>query len=197
MASTKLSRKELRRRGRSQRQLVSRLILGAVAVLGVVALGYGVWQAMKPQPGTSVPVMASVQHIEIDEAHEPYNSDPPTSGSHYVEPAQAGFYDEALPDEQLVHNLEHGYVIIWYNCTGLEETVCESFKEKIRGVMGQAGTAGLSSSIKLIAVPRLSLPGSIAATSWGRLYQPETFDPDELLVFIKVFRNKAPEPNAP
>ena len=194
--STKLSNKEIRRRERQRRQLVLRLVWGVVAALVAVVLGYGGWQALKPRPGVNVPVMA-VRHIQIGEQHEPYNSDPPTSGPHYAEPAQAGFYDEALPDEQLVHNLEHGYIVIWYNCTGLEETTCEAFKAQIRTVMDGAGTVGLSSSTKLIAVPRSTLTVSIVATSWGRLYQPKAFDPDELLVFIKEFRNKAPEPNAP
>ncbi len=194
--SVKLSNKEMRRRENRRRQLVLRLFWGVIAVVVVAALGYMGLQALKPRPGVSVPVMA-VRHIEIDEQHEPYNSDPPTSGPHYAQPAQAGFYDEVLPDEQLVHNLEHGYVVIWYNCTGLEGTACEAFKEQIRTVMGQAGSVGFSSSTKLIAVPRLSLPGPIAATSWGRLYQPKAFNPDELLIFIKEFRNKAPEPGAP
>ena len=194
--SAKLSNKEMRRRERRRQELVLRFFWGVVAVVAVAALGYVGLQALKPRLGVSVPVMA-VRHIEIDEQHEPYNSDPPTSGPHYAQPAQAGFYDEALPDEQLVHNLEHGYIVIWYNCTGLEETGCEAFKEQIRNVMGQAGTVGLSSSTKLIAVPRSSLPDAIAATSWGRLYQPETFDPAELLLFIEEFRNKAPEPGAP
>ena len=196
VSSAKLSNKEMRRREKHRRELVSRLAWSGIAALALVALGYFGWQSFRPRPGVSIPVMAA-QHIEIDEQHETYNSNPPTSGPHYVEPAQAGFYDEALPDEQLVHNLEHGYVVIWYNCTGLEATACESFKTQIRSVMDQAGTVGLSSSTKLIAVPRLSLPGPIAATTWGRLYQPEAFYPDELVIFMKEFRNKAPEPNAP
>jgi len=194
--SAKLSNKEMRRRERHRRQLISRLFWGVMGALVVMALGYVGWQGLKPRPGVGVPVMGA-QHIQDGEQHEPYNSDPPTSGPHYIQPAQAGFYDEALPDEQLVHNLEHGYVVISYNCTGLEGLACETFKEQIRGVMDQAGTVGLSSSAKLIAVPRLSPPGPLAATTWGRLYQPEFFDPAELLVFIKAFRNKAPEPNAP
>jgi len=161
-----------------------------------VALGYFGWQSLQPKPGVSVPIMGA-QHIQVGEQHEPYNSDPPTSGPHYLQPAQAGFYDEALPDEQLVHNLEHGYVVIWYNCTKLTDTSCDSFKAQIRGVMDRAGTVGVSGSTKLIAVPRPSLPGPIAATSWGRLYQPVAFNIDELLVFIKDFRNHAPEPDAP
>jgi hypothetical protein len=45
-------------------------------------------------------------------SHEPYNTGPPTFGPHYVPPASAGFYDQALPDETLVRSLEHGYVVI-------------------------------------------------------------------------------------
>lgn len=167
-----------------------RLSWGALAVLVVARLGYAGWQLSKPKLGVPVPEMAA-KHIQTGEQHAPYNSDPPASGPHYTQPAQAGFYDEALPDEQLMHNLEHGYVVIWYNCSGTEETACAAFKTQISNVMDQAG------SIKLIAVPRLSLPGSIAATTWGRLYQPDAFNPDELLAFIKTFRNKAPEPDAP
>ena len=129
--SAKLSNKEMRRRERHRRQLVLQLFWSVVAVVAVVALGYVGLQALKPRPGVNVPIMA-VRHIQIGEQHEPYNSDPPTSGPHYAQPAQAGFYDEALPDEQLVHNLEHGYIVIWYNCTSLEETACEDFKEQIR-----------------------------------------------------------------
>lgn len=190
MVSTKLSQKEMRRRKRSRRQIISRLFWGALAALVVAGLGYALWQLSRPKLGVAVPKMAA-PHIQVGEQHEPYNSDPPTSGPHYAQPAEAGFYDEALPDEQLVHNLEHGYVVIWYNCSGTEETACAAFKTQIRNVMDRAG------SRKLIAVPRLSLPGSIAATTWGRLYQPATFNPDELLLFIKEFRYKAPEPDAP
>lgn len=195
--SSKLSWKEIRRRERNRKQLVSGLFLSAVAILVAVALGYVVWEGLSPKPGVSIQVMTSTRHIEVGEQHEAYNSDPPTSGPHYAQPASAGFYDEALPDEQLVHNLEHGYVVIWYNCKGLEETACEALKTQIRSVMDQAGGVGISSTTKLIAVPRSSLPGTLAASSWGRLYEPESFRPDELLFFIKEFRNKAPEPNAP
>ena len=127
--SAKLSNKEMRRRERRRRQLVLRLFWGVVAVIAALALGYVGLQALKPRPGVNVPVMA-VRHIQVGEQHEPYNSDPPTSGPHYAQPAQAGFYDEALPDEQLVHNLEHGYIVIWYNCARLEGTACNALKRK-------------------------------------------------------------------
>ena len=188
--STKLSRKEMQQRERGRRKLIWRLIWSAVIALIVVGFGYKIWQSSQPKLGVAVPEMAA-QHIKDGEQHEKYNSDPPTSGPHYAQPTKAGFYDEALPDETLVHNLEHGYVVIWYNCTGLDDKACSTLKTKIHEVMDSAGRT------KLIAVPRPSLSGLIAATTWGRLYKSETFNADELLEFIKEFRYKAPEPSAP
>ncbi len=43
-----------------------------------------------------------------------YSSSPPTSGKHYVEPAEDGAYDEAPDAKQLVHTMEHGRVILWF-----------------------------------------------------------------------------------
>jgi hypothetical protein len=54
------------------------------------------------------------QHIEEGAQHDPYNSDPPTSGPHYATPADTGFYTAPLRTEQVVHNLEHGQIVIWY-----------------------------------------------------------------------------------
>ena len=190
MASNKISRRELRQSSNRRRQLMSRLVWGVAALLVLAVISYGTWRAFRPKLGVSIPVMAT-KHIDDGEQHDPYNSNPPTSGPHYAQPASAGFYDEALPDEQLVHNLEHGYVVIWYNCTGLDETACTGLKTQIREVMNRA------SLTKLIAVPRLSLSGPIAATTWGRLYQPAALNADQLLEFIKEFRYKAPEPGAP
>ncbi len=50
-----------------------------------------------------------------------YSTSPPTSGKHYPTPSEFGktFYDKSdrPPVEELVHNLEHGYTILWYNDT--------------------------------------------------------------------------------
>ena len=194
--STKLSNKEMRRRERYRRQLTSRILWGALATVAVVALGYFGLQLFKVRPGSSVPVMATTQHIEIDEQHEPYNSDPPTSGPHYVQPAEAGFYEEALPDEQLVHNLEHGYVIIWYNCAGLGDSNCQTLKTKIKTVMDNAKPIALTGTKKLIAVPRPDMDALIVLTSWGRVDRLTSFNEAEIMEYINDFRNHSPEPGA-
>lgn len=48
-----------------------------------------------------------------------YNSNPPTSGEHFPVWAKKGVYDRLVSDGYLIHSLEHGYVIISYDCTKL------------------------------------------------------------------------------
>ena len=50
-----------------------------------------------------------------------YNHDPPTSGCHYSlgigkAPISPGVYDKHVDPEYWVHNLEHGYIVVLYNC---------------------------------------------------------------------------------
>ena len=42
---------------------------------------------------------------------------PPTSGRHWDRWASCGFYTEPVPDERIVHNMEHGNIIVSYNLT--------------------------------------------------------------------------------
>ena len=176
------------------------LIVGAWITTGlafVALIVYLAWKENQPIPRTGVDVpIQSQEHIEISQPHAPYNSDPPTSGPHYVTPAEAGFYNEAPPDEQVVHNLEHGYVIIWYNCNSLTPDQCDQLKSQIRSAMQSAGASRFTNTPKLIAAPRPTLDGPIALTTWGRLDEFEAFDRERILNFIQAFRDKAPEPNA-
>jgi hypothetical protein len=51
-----------------------------------------------------------------------YRTNPPASGPHYsaagVAPIAGGFYPTAVRPEVWVHNLEHGYVVILFDCPG-------------------------------------------------------------------------------
>jgi len=62
-------------------------------------------------PGTNQPNKTKVDYAEV----------PPTSGEHFAQPAfpASPFYTAADRPrmEQLVHNLEHGYTILWYDNT--------------------------------------------------------------------------------
>ncbi|MCC6191161.1 MAG: DUF3105 domain-containing protein [Anaerolineales bacterium] len=177
-----------------------RLIIGGwigVAVVFVGLLAYLVWQETipDPRPGDVITIQGA-EHISVGQPHDPYNSDPPTSGPHYEQPAEAGFYDEAPPDEQLVHNMEHGHVIIWYDCSALVEADCAQLKAQIRDVMGRAGVSTVTGTLKLVAAPRTGMETHITLTSWGHLYRLKAFDAEAILEFIRAYRDEAPEPGA-
>ena len=83
-------------------------IIFVVLVLGVIGIVY-YWissQAPKSPDLSKEHLIQGADHIPMGTPHPEYNSNPPSSGWHYAEPARQGFYDEELPDEQIVHNLE-------------------------------------------------------------------------------------------
>ena len=191
--NSRTKRKE--RHERNQRQkLISMLTWGGIGVAILAVIGFMIWQGVKPAAGESIPIMTSSPHIDVDTDPGQYNSDPPTSGLHYPQEANVGFYDENIytyPAGYLVHNLEHGYVIFWYNCDLLSESACSGLKSQIRTVMDELG------GIKLIAYPWNSIDVPLVMTSWGRLQRFETFDPAQAIAFYRANLNRAPEPDAP
>ena len=191
--NSKSKRKQLHERHRKQKIKASLIWSGAGVVI-LAIIGIVIWQGIRPAAGESIPVMVSSPHIPLDTDPGEYNSDPPTSGRHYAEEARAGFYDNnkyKFPAGYLIHNLEHGYVIFWYNCDLLDESGCADLKKKIQTTMDDLG------GTKLIAYPWPSLDVPLVMTSWGRMEKFESFDADKAKAFYRANLNKAPEPNAP
>jgi hypothetical protein len=191
--SSKTKREE--RRKKNQRQKTTTTLIWSVIGLAVVAVvGFVVWQGAKPAAGQSFPIMVSSPHIETDTDPGTYSSDPPTSGPHYAEEARAGLHDTnsyKYPAGYLVHNLEHGYIIYWYNCAILDDSACAQLKTQLRTLIDDVG------GVKVIAYPWPSLDVPVVATSWGRLQKFESFDVSHAKAFYQANLNKAPEPDAP
>jgi hypothetical protein len=186
-------------RTQSNRRRIAIISLAGVAAVAFLALlGYAAWAAMQPEPilGEEIPI-AGAEHIPEGQTATDHNSDPPTSGQHYAQPAEAGFYEEAPPDERLVHNLEHGHIVVYYNCSGLSDTACEELQDGIREAMEAAGVVPSTRTLKIVAVPRPGMENMITYTSWGKLYRAETFNREDFILFVKQNRNRAPEPLAP
>jgi hypothetical protein len=191
--SSKSLRQQAKERNRKQKRTTN-FIWGAVGVAVIAIIGVLIWQAVRPAMGELFPIMLSSPHIAIDSDPGQYNSDPPTSGPHYAEEASEGFYDTnnyKFPAGYLVHNLEHGYVIFWYNCETLDEAGCANLKGQIKSTINELG------GTKLIAYPWPSLTTPLVITSWGRLEKFESFDADKAKAFYRANLNKAPEPDAP
>ncbi len=135
-------------------------------------------------PGLRIPVQGA-DHISQSQTHPDYNSVPATSGWHYGDasaPVPWGVHGDALPDEILVHNLEHGGVGIHYNCPeGCDELVSQL--KKIADRMG-----------KVILSPYPGMETKIALTAWTFLDTFDEFDKDRVEDFARAHESS---PNAP
>jgi hypothetical protein len=135
-------------------------------------------------PGTKFPDLGQ-QHIPEGQ-RVTYNSNPPTSGSHYAIPASWGIYSKEPPvDERLVHNLEHGGIIISYKPELLGNEELEKLKAQLRSLS--------SINPRIILVPRANLDSAIALTAWGYLQKLKNFDPIVIRAFYDAHIARSPE----
>jgi hypothetical protein len=188
------SKRQQRQELQHKQKFRNNLIWGGIGAFVLAIIGLVIWQGVRPAAGESIQIMVSDPHIPVDSDPGEYNSDPPTSGPHYPEEATARFYDKnnyKFPAGYLVHNLEHGYVIFWYNCDLLDETGCTKLKEQIKTTMDDLGGK------KLIAYPWPSLEVPLVMTSWGRMEKFEGFDTDKAKAFYRANLSRSPEPDAP
>ena len=135
-------------------------------------------------PGLRIPGQGA-EHISQTQTHPPYNSVPATSGWHRGDataPAPWGVYDNELPDEILVHNLEHGGVGIHYNCP----EGCDELIDQLEGIANRMG--------KVIMSPYAAMDTKIALTAWTFLDSFDEFDKDRVEDFARAHEGS---PNAP
>ena len=129
--------------------------------------------------------LQGADHIAVGEEHPPYNSNPPTSGWHYSQPAQWGIYQQELPDEQLVHNLEHGGVWVSYR-----PGIPDAQKQFLENIL-------VNYTTKVIVTPRAQNDADLVLAAWGRLLKleaPLIPEKEDLIVqFIETYKNKGPE----
>lgn len=120
------------------------------------------------------------EHIPVGASHPPYGSNPPTSGPHYERPADWGVYPQQLPDETLVHNLEHGGIWI-------------SYKDVDEETIGRLQQIAARYSVGVVVAPRAANDAKIAVASWGRLLKLDRLDENLVVAFVDANLDKAPE----
>ena len=195
-----MSKKSIREKQRARRRRENLKLYAIVGVISIAALAI-LWAliapALRPALGEAAPELPA-DHVTVGSDPGPYNTDPPTSGSHYGSELNSGFYEQSdldeigpYPEGYLLHNLEHGYVILWYNCDLLDADECGELKDQIQKVLRR------NRNNKVIGFPRSSIEFPVVMTSWTRMLEFDEFDTDLANRFVRNNRNKAPEPNAP
>jgi hypothetical protein len=122
------------------------------------------------------------------------HSNPPTYGPHhgvvrdasnnFITPRPTGVYTTEQPDEDLVHNLEHGHVWISYK----PSLISASDKSALEQLVINGGT-----DTGVILTPRAANDSTIALASWAHLQKLNSFDAAAVRAFIETNRGHSPE----
>lgn len=183
----KIEEKDKEAKQRESKKKIRKVVYwGLVLILAIVVIW---WIFKLPKDGSTNKSSVNAQffpaqsrnHIISGESHPDYNSNPPTGGWHYDASAQTGIYDRELPDEQLVHNLEHGHIWIAYH-PDLDEVSINKLVDIAK-----------SYSSKIIMTPRTKNNTIISLVAWEYLLKLNEFDEGLVQGFIKQYRGKGPE----
>jgi Protein of unknown function (DUF3105) len=181
------------------------LLFGLVGVLALVAAGVAVAVVVVSGGGSSASVEATMQeagctiktapaksrkHVTSLNAKIKYNTDPPSNGSHYYQPAIWDFYTTEAAPIQVVHNEEHGGVILWWG-----NKVSASTIDALRAFYEKSPNA-------MLGTPYPSLGDKIAITAWtapsggmgeGHAAVCPAFDEKAFAKFRDAYRGQGPE----
>ena len=108
-----------------------------------------------------------------------YETTPPASGAHWPAPSKCGIFDAEVPDERVVHNMEHGHVIISYNLP--EQREVDRLIALAEG-LSDLDRWGIVRPYSKIAA------GTVAVTAWGVLDTMEGVDAERITTFYKTNR---------
>jgi hypothetical protein len=196
-------RREARVRGRRgvaesqrKRKRNQRIILAIAGVVVLLVAGAFVFEhattddsdsrittgvATATDPGQFITPLPA-KHVKQGTKITDYNSDPPTSGNHWPVTAPWGISAEPVDDELLVHNLEHGGIVIEYDCP-----------EGCQDVVDQLNALVSPYPVKLVLAPRANMKHMIAVTAWSRLLTMDELNLDQINAFIDVYIDQGPE----
>lgn len=130
-------------------------------------------------------------HIAPGVAGTGYTERPATSGPHWFAPetpagvpapARWGVYDTPLPDEVLIHNLEHGGIGLHYDCPD----GCDELVNQLEDLLPRNRS-------QFILSPYSGMETRLAITAWRHHLYLDDFDEQQILDFIDAYQDRAPE----
>ena len=160
------------RLGRRRRRV---LAASAAALVAVAVVGWFAYHAAADLPGVRMPDQGNLHIASETSPHEPYNSDPPTSGPHLSYLAPWGIHTRPVPRELQVHNLEDGGVVVQYSCE------CPEVVAKLAAIVRRYDR-------QVLLAPYSGMAAKIALTAWTRIDTLDQLDEARVVRFIEAYR---------
>ena len=161
-------------------------------IIAVLILGSGVFVGLKrhpPQPRLGVAqANEGRDHFQDNGYNPPYKAKIPTSGPHTSE-GRWGVSPQQIPDRNVIHNMEHGGVVISYRPDLDSSTVT-----KLQSLLGPPYTESNFTPSKVILMPRREQQKLIVLASWDRVLGLDYFDKQKIIDYYHTNEGKSPEP---
>lgn len=169
----------------------------AAGIVVLAAAGAGYWwqqgqieQSFEALAAQGQPALERVEsmpsqgtrHLAPGESHS-YGERFPTSGPHDRTPTAPGFYEDPRPPTRLVHALEHGHVVVYYDAPG--EAVLERLRDWASVYDGHWDG--------VVATKKPGLGETVVLTAWTKILRLTPFDPAAAAAFIDAYRGRGPE----
>jgi hypothetical protein len=116
-----------------------------------------------------------------------YERVPPLSGTHYASTTDAGFYEETPALGSLVHTLEHGAVIVYYDADSISPEARESLRE-----FASAHT-GTWQSVVVAPNPNDDPKAPYVVTAWQHELTMDSYDAETVHAFLSEYLGRGPE----
>ena len=176
----------------------------ALAALVLAACGQPAVGPLSKTSITGAPCAISIEQWALGEATHvaagtslTWPSNPPSSGSHFPQWAAFQEFMTPVPRGNYVHSLEHGAVVLLYNCDLVDAATCDSIKTALRSVSAAISDdpkcSGLPTRVRTVITPDPKLAEPLAAVSWGFIYRAACVDQPSLNAFAIERYAKAPE----
>lgn len=123
------------------------------------------------------------QGTEVD-----YGTSPPTSGAHYAREASAGFYEETPPLGNLVHSLEHGFVVVYYDPAAITPEARASL-EAFVAAHNDDPWAG----VVVAPHPGEDPEAPYVLTAWQQMLRLDGYDAETVQAFLAEYLGRGPE----
>jgi hypothetical protein len=173
--------------------VIGLVVAAAVALVVYLTVFAGSGGAAIPNEGdpavlsdvTTEPA-AGAQHVEPGTDID-YDTVPPTGGTHYGTTVSAGFYGEPQSYGALVHSLEHGAVIVYYD----ESALTEEAESDLRRYANTHTDPWQS----FIAVPNPAADpaADFVLTAWEHRLTMDTYDGETVKEFTGEYLGRGPE----
>jgi len=172
----------------------------AIIMTGIVVVALGavfVFKSNEPKEptiGTQHANLGQTHFNSLDAKHDAYNSELPSSGPHYVQPAPWGIGTQTVQDEQFVHNEEHGGIVIAYKPDLAQDQVAKL--QQIASNLTATDSPEAIKGFKVLMFPRAKNTKPIELASWTYTLDLDHVDEQLIKTFYRQHLNKSPEPGA-